>query len=99
MPSALHNTAISEAPHGASATIWRLARLYRKLARGLAGRIRVGSEAGSVRLPRRDGCVLHVPRRRRLGDCEPYRAVDPDGAVPVSDRADLPRRLFRLQGT
>src|SRR5882757_7315304 len=60
--------------------------------------IRVKCEAASLRLCRRDGCVLHVSRRRRLGDRQPYRAVDADGAVSVPDRADVAGRLLRLQG-
>ena len=45
-------------------------------------------------LSRRDRRLLPVPRRRRLGDREPHRAVGADGAVSVPDRGHRARRLL-----
>src|ERR1700722_8747703 len=61
--------------------------------------VRVRCAADSLHLSRRPRRLLHVSGGRWLGDRQPYRAVDLDGAVSVSDRADLARRLLRLQGT
>src|SRR6185437_11730992 len=85
-----------------TAVLGRRRRFLSRISNANWDRIRpprkVNSEALTLRLSRQPGCVLHLPRRRRLGDRQPHRSVDPDGAVSVSDRAYLARRLLRLEG-
>src|SRR5262249_3550991 len=45
----------------------------------------------------RPRCLLAFPRRRRLGDREPHRALRADGDVSVLHLAHLARWRFRLQ--
>src|SRR5581483_9534044 len=54
-------------------------------------------DPASSLLARPDRRLLSLQCRRRLGDGQPYRAVDPDGDVSVPDPGDRACRFSRFQ--